>query len=206
MPVLRHHRACRMSSPRDFTRACSLVRDPTHADGSIFLTRTDENARFYNYPDIPVAKILDSQLPRHQLPRECMPLWQALCAGEGRPQHLGVDAIPMEPAPGDHEVTKDEMALLQQQQEDKSGSTPMPPPPRRNVPPTTGATTAEAPSKTQEAGAHPVATAVVAPGEAPPPYEATDLPSSTGATTSSASAQAGAPANGVLPPPQRRAP
>lgn len=84
-------------------------------DGTIILTRTDENARFYNYPDIPVASLLDNKLPRHQLPRECMPLWQALCAGEGRPEHLGTDQIVDGPTPGDQVLTDEDVEALHQE-------------------------------------------------------------------------------------------
>lgn len=101
-------------------------------DGTIILTRSDENARFYNYPGIPVETLLDNKLPRHQMPRECLPLWQALCAGEGRPQHLGTDAIPDAPAPGDHTFTEEEINALQQEQEkqDPAPSQASPPPPQ----------------------------------------------------------------------------
>ncbi|CCU98875.1 unnamed protein product [Malassezia sympodialis ATCC 42132] len=94
-------------------------------DGTIILTRSDENARFYNYPDISVETLLDVKIPRHQMPRECMPLWQALCAGEGRPEHLGTDAIPSAPAPGDHTFTDEEIDALRQDQE-KLGGAPGP--------------------------------------------------------------------------------
>ncbi|WFD43715.1 hypothetical protein MPSI1_002379 [Malassezia psittaci] len=111
-------------------------------DGTVILTRGDENSRFYNYPEVPVTSLLDNKLPRHQLPRECMPLWQALCAAEGRPDHLGTDKIIEGPTPGDQEYSEEEMQALQQQasQYDEktgiqekplatgSGQAPLPPP------------------------------------------------------------------------------
>ncbi|WFD24044.1 hypothetical protein MEQU1_002741 [Malassezia equina] len=107
-------------------------------DGTIILTRSDENARFYNYPGVSVETILNNKIPRHQLPRECMPLWQALCAGEGRPEHLGTDAIPDAPAPGDHTLTEEDIDSLRQKQEKRGGALPsepttVPPPPPREA-------------------------------------------------------------------------
>lgn len=95
-------------------------------DGSIFLARGDENARFYNYPDISINTILDNKLPRHQIPRSCKPLWQALYTGEGRPDYIGTDAIPVGDSPGSYEVASNE----------KSGAGSMEPilPPPRRVP------------------------------------------------------------------------
>jgi len=93
-------------------------------DGTIIITRSDENARFYNYPGISIETLMDIKIPRHQMPRECMPLWQALCAGEGRPEHLGTDAIPSAPAPGDHTFTDEEINSLRQEQEKLGGAPP----------------------------------------------------------------------------------
>ena len=110
-------------------------------DGTIILTRTDENARFYNYPDVPVVSLLDNKLPRHQLPSECMPLWQALCAGEGRPEHLGTDKISDEATPGDQVLTDAEVEQLHQQavQEGRvaegEGAPPVPPHSEKGEPP-----------------------------------------------------------------------
>lgn len=98
-------------------------------DGTIIVTRSDENARFYNYPEIPITTILDNKLHRHQIPKDCMPLWQALCAAEGRPEHLGTDLITEGPAPGDQELSEEDKQALQQEAAKRSaaeGSVPAP--------------------------------------------------------------------------------
>ncbi|KAL4398963.1 regulation of ruffle assembly protein [Malassezia pachydermatis] len=102
-------------------------------DGTILLTRSDENARFYNYPDIEIATILDNRLPWHQIPKACTPLWQALYAAEGRPDYMGTNEIPMEPSPGDHKWTEEELAQLQQPDATKHDPA-IQPPPQRKVP------------------------------------------------------------------------
>ncbi|WFD31228.1 hypothetical protein MSPP1_002262 [Malassezia sp. CBS 17886] len=82
-------------------------------DGTVILARSDENSRFYNYPDIPVTALLENTLPRHQVPHSVLPLWQALCAGEGRPEHLGTDKMPLGPSPGDTVLTDEQVQTLQ---------------------------------------------------------------------------------------------
>lgn len=82
-------------------------------DGTIIISRGDENGRFYHYPDVPIDVLLDNKLPRHQIPHTIIPLWQALCAAEGRPEHLGVDSIPTAPAPGDQEFSENDMKRIE---------------------------------------------------------------------------------------------
>ncbi|PKI82510.1 hypothetical protein MVES1_003382 [Malassezia vespertilionis] len=60
-------------------------------DGTILLSRTDENARFYNYPGLETASLLENKVPQHQLPRACIPLWQALHAADGSARHVPGD-------------------------------------------------------------------------------------------------------------------
>ena len=86
-------------------------------DGSIFLTRSDENSRFYNYPDIPIDTILDNKLPKHQIPHTCMPIWQALYQAEDRPDYMGTSAIPTGPSPGSYEATDEDIAALKRNEE-----------------------------------------------------------------------------------------
>lgn len=81
-------------------------------DGTIVLSRIDEDARFYHYPDIKVETLLDNTLPRHQIPAEVMPLWQALYRAEGRPDYMGTDQIPQGEAPSDHVLTDAEVDQL----------------------------------------------------------------------------------------------
>ena len=101
-------------------------------DGSIFLTRSDENARYYNYPGIPIETILDNKLPKHQIPYTCKSVWQALYVAEGRPDYMGTDAIPEGPSPGNYEATDEEKAALAKEQDGTStSSAPILPPPRR---------------------------------------------------------------------------
>lgn len=91
-------------------------------DGTIILTRSDENARFYNNPNISIDTLLTNKLPAHQIPRACMPLWQALYAGEGRPERFGTDQIGEGPTPGDQVLTDEQVEALQQ--EAKHGHVP----------------------------------------------------------------------------------
>ena len=81
-------------------------------DGTIVLSRIDEDARFYHYPDIKVETLLDNALPRHQIPAEVVPLWQALYRAEGRPDYMGTDQIPQGEAPSDHVLTDAEVDQL----------------------------------------------------------------------------------------------
>lgn len=127
-------------------------------DGSIFLTRSDENARYYNYPGIPIETILDNKLPKHQIPYTCKSVWQALYVAEGRPDYMGTDAIPEGPSPGNYEATDEEKAALAKEQDGTStSSAPILPPPRRV------SKAAEAEKDREPAARQPP----------PPPYDAT---------------------------------
>lgn len=79
------------------------------------VTRTDENSRFYNYPDVSISTLLDNEIPPHQIPKEVMPLWQALYAAELRGDYMGTDQIPTDPSGGDRALTDDEVEALHQE-------------------------------------------------------------------------------------------
>lgn len=74
-------------------------------DGTIIIERTDENARFYDQPEIKVADILEGKV-RRPLPQGIETLMETLKAAEGRTDVDGalLDELDELPPPGDVEL------------------------------------------------------------------------------------------------------
>lgn len=80
-------------------------------DGTVILSRDDANGRFYgrNGPVTP-AEVFSGSV---STPPAAKPLLQTLYAAEGRPQVLGVDAIPSGQTPGDRVLNEQEIQAIQ---------------------------------------------------------------------------------------------